>query len=359
MVHVCMYFHRLQIGHLSAPSIAIHFPDEAPTHMLTFGTVDGPAPPEHLRCSMAQHDTFAQAVTLSWTSAHALVDKRRREANQRLQKHHHSRHSKLFYPHHVVEDDVDDEDFEFGSSSSDSSEDLEQIPEATLERGTPVASTSSDTVMMSGLDRDDDIMDLVYAMDTTKLRDLETIENEVARVAARPVKAADYHIIEMRVLSQDTEDVVEPTTSYLYDQGDKDFVSIAELSREHSQCNINISQYPNSCLQFRVRAATHDGIRGEPSVVLAFFTPRIFRHDCAYRVGKEPFASRTGLFYQLGTNFGMNQVFIGCTMSYKDIWIYMFLIIAFIVVYSIEILAHRVQLDFSRANLKVGVCTHL
>ena len=293
----------MQIGHLVAPSISLHFPDQAPTRLLTFGTVDGPAPPEHLRCSMAQHDTYAQAVVLSWVSSNSLARKRRREANQRLRKHD---RSELYDPRLIVEDeeiDNDDDEIEFGSSSSENSEDDEDDNDIASFHATSPEGTAA----TSFLDHDE-MVNLVYSMDTTKLRDLETIESEVAKAAARPVKAADYHIIEMRVISQDGEGPVVPVSSLLYDQGDSDFVAIAKLSQEHRHFMFNISPYPNCCLQFRIRAATNEGIRGEPSVVLAFFTPQIFSHECSYKIEKEPFASRSGLFYLLGTAFGTREV---------------------------------------------------
>lgn len=278
--------------------------------MLTFGTVDGPAPPEHLRCCMARHDSFAQAVTLRWTPSSALRERRQREAQQRLTKH---RHGALFNPYDYDEEEdnsgkISDE-VEFGSSASEEeSEDEEKsityssvsdLAEEPLQPGEFVQDRSGGRGGSSE----------VFGLETTNLHDLEAIETEVARAAARPVPATDHHVVQMRVI-RGGGGAGNSTHTHSYEPHGEDgpFTSLAKVSANQNHVDINISKFPDSCVQFRIYAVTAEGIRGDPSVVLSFFTPRVFSHHCQFRDECGPFESSTGLFYQLGTQFGLHSV---------------------------------------------------
>lgn len=307
-----------------------------------------------------------QTATLSWTSSESLRHRRRREAKLRLRKHHSHHHTTLFDPYgdedEGEEDDEErEEDLEFGSSSSEASEDSQIMVASPV--SSPVSSPRKQEKQQQQekkgkvrplLLQHDEMINMVYSLDTTNLRDLETIEKEVAKAAARPVKAIDHHVVEMRVLRGDEQgghrdrfregerdrdrdtcsegdrnmhrdrDIVRAeeggegggdrhacssSHSYTPHGGSEEaFVPIATVSSKHSHLDINISKYPNSCLQFRIRAATEQGIPGEHSVVLSFFTPRVASHECRYREEKGPFGSSTGLFYLLGTGFGKHPV---------------------------------------------------
>lgn len=285
--------------------------------------------------------TYLQAVTLSWTSSEALRDRRRREAKLRLRKHRSHHQTTLFDPYESLDEaEVEeleeleeaqrDDELEFGSSSSEGSDDIESVtsgissstPPPSPRANQPLAPSDPESVFLEH----DEMVNLVYALDTTKLRDLETIEKEVARAAARPVKAIASHVVEMRVLRGERGEGtggVGGSHSHSYDahggSGEEVFKPLAEVAAPHSHLDVNISQYPNCCLQFRISAVTQEGNKGEYSVVLSFFTPRVFSHECSYKEEKGPFSSGTGLFYLLGTEFGQHAVcsallcYVACT----------------------------------------------
>lgn len=233
--------------------------------------------------------------------------------------------------------DDEEEDVEFGSSSSEDSEDSQHSVSSPVGSAESSRHQSHPSLLS---ECHDEMVNMMYALDTTNLRDLEAIEKEVARAADRPVKTIDHHLVEMRVLRADDRDPDHPDrnpdgnrdrdtdsvihrpsrqgggsnstpTSHSYEPhggNEQAFLPIAEVAAPHSHLDVNISKYPNSCLQFRIRAASQQGVWGEHSVVLSFCTPRVCSHECRYRAEKGPFESSTGLFYLLGTGFGQHVV---------------------------------------------------
>ena len=268
----------------------MHFSGDTAVSVLTFGAVGGPPPPERLRCCMVEHDYFAQAVTLSWTSSQSLRKKRRKEAERRLRKHHYRKQAVLFNPYENIDDYVEDID-DFGSSASDSDEDRNSL-------------TDEPDVSL----KEEEIDKLIHTLDTTKLEDLEAVETEIAKAYRRPVLSAYCHVIEMRVIRVERSDGILQSSldlSHSFDTHGEDFVSIAEVSTPGDCYDIDICNYPNCCLQFRIYAKTRGGLRGEHSMVLTFYTPKIFTYECPFRT---PFEPSTGLFYLLGTRFGTHSV---------------------------------------------------